>query len=357
MKVVLQTPTRLVVHEGALRTVLMGAMFIALGGGSITLWFADPSGWTGTGGPWVVVGTGAVFVVVGILLLVFSADRRFEFDRASGTVRLVVRRLVHRTATVYRVADLRDVALERSGGVDPRASTAYYRIAFVTSSGARIPWTPYSITDDGTLATCASAVRAFCGWVGDARAAPASGVDASGLAPAPVTRGPVSGHPLATNWGCLGALLAIFVAVGLGTFGSEVYRVMTWQPVAARVLSTDIQAVRGNKGTSYAPVVRYEYAFGGARYQSAAVLPLRISASHAWAERLRARFRPGDSVTAYVNPTRASSAFLVRRVSLLPLVFVALPLAIAALLGWIVRVQRRQLAAGEQHPVPIVDAT
>lgn len=51
MKVVLETPTQLVVHEGVLRTVVLGAMCVASGGGSIILWVADPAGWTGTGGP------------------------------------------------------------------------------------------------------------------------------------------------------------------------------------------------------------------------------------------------------------------------------------------------------------------
>jgi Protein of unknown function (DUF3592) len=356
MKVVLETPTQLVVHEGALRTVVIGAMFMALGGGSITLWVADPGGWTGTGGPWVIVLTGGVFAVAGLLLLVFSADRRIELDRASGTARLLVRRLLHRAATVYRLAELRDVVLERSGGAGARPSTPFYRIAFLTSSGGRVPWTPYSTTDEGTLATCASAVRAFCGWAGTGSEGTGLTARSSGSQAAPATGGSVSGHPVATNWGCLGAVLALFVAVGLGALGAELYRVATWQPVSARVLSSAIKAVRGNRGTSYAPVVRYQYSIDGTPYESDAVLPLNVSASLGWAERLRARFRPGDVVTAYVNPHRASSAFLVRQVSLLPLVFVALPVTIALILAWVSVVQRRQLAAREQHPVPMVDA-
>jgi hypothetical protein len=138
--------------------------------------------------------------------------------------------------------------------------------------------------------------------------------------------------------------------------GSELYRVATWEPVSPRVVSTAIKAVHGSKGTSYAPVVRYQYAFAGAHYESDAVLPLSVSASLGWAEQLRDRFRPGEIVTAYVNPNRASSAFLIREISLLPLLFVALPLAIAALVVWIVGAQRRQLVALERHPVPVVDA-
>jgi hypothetical protein len=60
-------------------------------------------------------------------------------------------------------------------------------------------------------------------------------------------------------------------------------------------------------------------------------------------------------VTAYVNPAHPASAFLVHEVSLLPLLFVAFPLAIVGILSWISAVQRRQLAAVERYPVPVVD--
>src|SRR4029077_16408969 len=342
MKVVQQTPTQLVVHEGALRTVVLGAIFAALGGGLIVLRVADPSNWTGNAGAWRVYLVGGMFLAVGIASLVSSADRRIVIDRAAGTARIVVQGLGRRTSDEYALADLKDVALERSPG-GQRQTSAFYRIVFLTRTGGRVPWTPYSTADEGTLAGCASAARACCGWVSAPPAASASG-------------GGVSGHPIATHWGCAGSFLAIFVAVGLGLFGSESYRLATWQPVSARVLSTDIKAVRGDKGTSYAPVVRYQYSFAGGQYVSDGVLPLTISAGRGWAENLRNRFRPGEIATAYVNPNRPSSAFLVREVSLLPLLFVAFPLAIAGLLAWIAGVQRRPLAAGEEYPVPVVDS-
>jgi hypothetical protein len=81
-----------------------------------------------------------------------------------------------------------------------------------------------------------------------------------------------------------------------------------------------------------------------------------MSSSRSWAERMRDRFRPGEQVTAYVNPDKPSSAYLVRDVSLMPLLFVALPLAVVALLAWIVRVNRRQQSAVEAYPVPVVEA-
>lgn len=171
----------------------------------------------------------------------------------------------------------------------------------------------------------------------------------------PAVTGRVSGHPVATNWGCVGVFLAVFVAVGLGMFGAEVYRVATWQPVSARVLSTDIKYVQGNKGGSYAPVVRYVFSVNGAQYESRQVLPLTVSASYGWATRLRDRFHPGQIVTAYVNPNQPASAFLVREVSLIPLWFVAIPLLMVGVLSWMAGVQRRQLAATQRYPVPVVE--
>ncbi len=348
MKVVQQTPTQLVVHEGALKTVVLGAIFVAVGGGVIMVRLADPSGWTGNAGPWLIYVVGAVCFAAGIATLWFSAGRRYVFDRVGGTVRIAVQRLAHRETDEYRLADLKDVALERSVG-GQRQSNTLFRIVFLTKSGARIPWTPYSTTEEGTLAACASVVRTFCGW-----ASAEGDVRVSALAAAPVA-GSVSGHPVATNWGCVGAFLAVFVAVGLGMFASEMYRIATWEPVSARILSSDIKAVRGDKGTSYKPVVRYQYTVNGALYVSNQVLPLTISASYGWATKLRDRFRRGDIVTAYVNPSRPSSAYLVREVSLLPLLFVVIPLAMVGVVAWLSGIQRRQLAATVRFPVPIVD--
>jgi Protein of unknown function (DUF3592) len=259
---------------------------------------------TGNAGPWLLYLVGGAFAAAGVWALVLAADRRFLFDRTAATVRIVVQRLAHRTTDQYAIADLKDVALERSAGAS-RQSSPSFRLVFLTKAGGRVPWTPYSTIDEGALAACASAVRGFCGW--SSPTTPAS-------PPSPGTGG-VSGHPVATNWGCAGIFLAVFVALGIGLFASEVYRVYAWQPVTARVVFTDIKAVRGNKGTSYAPIVRYDYSFDEQPYQSDHVLPITISASYGWAQRLRDRFHPGQIVTAYVDPRRPSNAFLVREVS------------------------------------------
>jgi len=343
MKVVLKTPAELVLQDGALKTVAMGALFIAMGSGAIALWITHPTGWKGNGGPWVIYLVGSVFVAVGILLLAISADRRYVIDRATGTARLIVQRLAHRSLTEYHLSDLQDVALERSSGTGNANGSGFYRIVFLTKTGERVPWTPFSTGDHGTLASCAAAVRTFCGWVGR--------TDIPEPVPAP------KGLPqIGIKWRWIVGFLGIFVAIGVGLFGLEVYRVATWQAVSARVLSVGIREVRNDDGSTYAPVVQYQYLIGHQWYVCDRVLPLSMSSSRGWAERMRDRFRPGDQVTAYVNPGNPSSAYLVRDVSLMPLLFVALPLVMVGLLALIVRVQRRQLNAVEQYPVPVVEA-
>ena len=90
MKVVLSSPTLLVLHDGALPTALLGAIFVAVGGGAITAWRVDPADWHGNAGPWLLLVVGGLFVAVGILLFALSADRRYEIDRSTGTARFIV---------------------------------------------------------------------------------------------------------------------------------------------------------------------------------------------------------------------------------------------------------------------------
>jgi hypothetical protein len=50
-----------------------------------------------------------------------------------------------------------------------------------------------------------------------------------------------------------------FVAVGIGIFGVQLYRIVTWTPVTANILSSDVGTVSGSKGNTYKPVVVYNY--------------------------------------------------------------------------------------------------
>ncbi len=349
MQVVLQTPNQLVVHDSRWSMVLMGAVFSTLGGGVIWLKWTHPTGWSGNGPLWLVDVIGGVFVVAGVALFVMSADRLYIVDRAAHTVSIVVQRLVHRQTTLLAFKDIDDVALEESAGMNNASNTRgspTFRVVFLMKDGSRVPWTPYSSSARISQETCAAAARTFGGWAGT----PEHQVQPTTATPALIS------HPAATNWGCLAAFLSIFVAIGLGMFSLQVYRIVSWTPVTATVVSSDVGVVRGNKGNSYKPVVVYNYRYQGSPYQASAVTPISISASQSWAREIAGRYRSGDVTKAYVNPANPYNAYLLRQVSLIPLVFVLFPVLFAMLFAWILRTQRAQVALAQQHLVPVVNS-
>lgn len=348
MQVVLQTPSELVVHDGRWHTVVLGALFGSLGMGVMWLRLTHPTGWTGNGGPWVVYVVGTMFVLASGVIFWFSADRRYVVDRASRSVALVVQRLVHRQSTLLAFSDISDVALEESAGMQAAGSNARtsptYRVVFLMKDGSRVPWTPYSTSDRVSQESCAAAVRTFGGWHGASDEA----------APEPARTPPLIAHPAATNWGCVAAFLSIFVAVGIGIFSVELYRLATWHPVPATVVSSDVGTVHGSKGNTYKPVVVYNYRYEGRPYQAATVTPIDLSAGLSWAQSITDKFRPGDITTAYINPDNPYKAYLLRQVSWFPLLFVAIPVGCGILFGWAVRNQRQQVVLAQQHLVPVV---
>lgn len=350
MQVVLQTPSELVVHDGRWHTVLFGALFAAIGGGVMWLRWTHPTGWSGNGGPWVVYVVGSMFVIASGVIFWLAADRRYVVDRATHTVALVVQRLVHRQSTLLAFKDIADVALEQSAGMpsDARSTSApTYRVVFLMKDGSRVPWTPYSTSDRVSQESCAAAVRTFGDW---------SGTPAEQSQPV-TSAAPLISHPVATNWGCLAAFLSIFVAVGLGIFSVEVYRVATWRPVAAQVVSSDVGTVKGSKGNSYKPVVVYNYRYQGHPYQAATVTPIDLSASQGWAQSIVNKYNPGDVTTAYVDPGNPYKVYLLRQVSLFPLLFVLIPVCFGFIFGWVVRTQRLSVVLAQKHLVPVVNST
>ena len=150
------------------------------------------------------------------------------------------------------------------------------------------------------------------------------------------------------------ALLSIFVAAGLGMFSLQVYRIVRWTPVSANVILSGVETVRGSKGNSYKPVVVYNYRYQGSPYQASGVMPITISASDSWAHSISNMYQPGQVTTAYVNPDHPNNAFLIRKVSLIPLVFVLFPVLFGLLYSWIIRVQRAQVVLAQKHLVPVV---
>jgi Protein of unknown function (DUF3592) len=350
MQVVLQTPTELVVHESRWPMIVMGALSTAFGGGAVWLRWTHPTGWSGNGGPWLVYLVGGVFLFIGLLILWNSADRRIVVDRSTKTVSVIVQRLVHRQTTLLPFADITDVALEQQAGTmssgSNAASSPTWRVVFLMKDGSRTPWTPYLTSARITQETCAAAARVFGGWAGSAEHTP----------PASITSPSLISHPAATSWGCLAALFGIFIAIGLGIFSLQLYRMATYVPVGANVVSSGVREVPGNRGKSYAPDILYSYMWEGKMYSSRQVNPVQISAGRDWAGSTAQQYPAGAYVRAYVSPSQPSKSYLVQEASLMPLVFVFFPLAIGLLFVWIIRTQRAQVAYAEKHLVPVVGA-
>lgn len=329
--------------------VLMGSLFSVFGGGAMWLRWTHPTGWSGNGGPWVVYVVGTLFAIIGVTLLWTSADRRWVIDRSARTVRVVVRRLVHQQSTVVPFDAIDDVALEQSAGMATNSggtASPVWRVAFLMKDGSRRPWTPYFTNARESQELCAAAARSFGGWAGNSEHGALLATPPSALI----------SHPVATNWGCVAAFLSIFPAVGIGLVGVQTYRVVTWHAVPATVISSDVGVVHGSKGNTYKPVVVYSYKYEGFQFRAATVTPIDISAGQAWAQSIVSRYRRGTTTTAYVNPDDPNRAFLYRRVSLMPLLFVVIPVLIGLLFAWNVRRQRRQVQLAEKHLVPVVNA-
>jgi hypothetical protein len=86
------------------------------------------------------------------------------------------------------------------------------------------------------------------------------------------------------------------------------------------------------------------------------VTPINISASRSWAQSIVNKYRSGDVTTAYVNPGHPTNAYLLRQVSLFPLLFVLFPVCFGLLFSWIVRAQRLQVELAQKHLVPVVNS-
>ena len=172
MQVVLQTPSEIVVHESRWGLVMMGALFSAVGFGFIWLRVSHPDGWSGNGGPWVVYVVGGIFGVAGLLMLYFSADRRFVVDRSARRVSIVVQRLLHRQTTNLPFDKIDDVALEQGAPMQTQMGnrnvegSPTFRVVFLMKDGSRVPWTPYLTSARISQETCAATVRTFGGWSG-----------------------------------------------------------------------------------------------------------------------------------------------------------------------------------------------
>ncbi len=367
MQIVDQSSDRLVLHQGAWSARLFGMAFGVLG--AVVLAGLIWGGHSKDHGIWVAWVVCGAFTIVGTAIAVTASTRQIVFDRTRKVAQLIQTGGVRASqATEVQFSEIRDIALESNSMIDGRSrGGSAYRIVFVLRDGSRVPWTTMLTSDVGTQAACAAAARAFGGW--DAAAArsgaapteiarptPAPGVVPIRATPRAMTSVvPPTRSPAVQNLGCVMAFLGLFAAAGAAGVVVELERLATWRPVPAVVLESHIDAVRGSKGgTSYRPVVTYTYRVEGTGYTSGSVTIIPESRSWKWASGISQRFRPGERVTAYVDPGNPSKAYLVNAFSGTPLVFVIIPLVFAAIVSASVRWQRRQTSIASAAAVPII---
>jgi hypothetical protein len=149
--------------------------------------------------------------------------------------------------------------------------------------------------------------------------------------------GSSSGFSMPIWFGIIFASFAsIFVSIGITTLVQQRYRLETYQPVPAQVLSAKvvIHTTTGkNGGTTYAPVISYTYTVGGHRYTSKNVMPgLNSSGSSNWAQSVVDQYRPRTKTTAWYCAADPSKVFLLHRLDEGPYVFALFP-ALFVVLG------------------------
>jgi Protein of unknown function (DUF3592) len=136
-------------------------------------------------------------------------------------------------------------------------------------------------------------------------------------------------------WGLVAGCV-LFALVGWRLVHSQEAPLKGVLPVTATVLRSDVVAHTDPRGnTLEQPIVMYSYQVDGVRYSTDRVTLREASRSGHWAKDVAARFRAGDTVTAYYDPTSPGSAFLITERNwlfyLALIVPVVLAIALAAL--------------------------
>lgn len=153
--------------------------------------------------------------------------------------------------------------------------------------------------------------------------------------------------------GIVALLCAVFVGVGIGALATEAVRLLTWRPVAATVLATDIRLEHGSKHPTYRPVVVYRYDVGGRDYQADRVTPVTYASSYGWAETVIRRYAPGQTVTAYIDPANPGAAYLTHVFDMRLLSVIGVPFCLLAFVAGLTYGGRGRAPIPRHARVPI----
>jgi len=144
---------------------------------------------------------------------------------------------------------------------------------------------------------------------------------------------------LAFGWMVYASAL-VFSIWGLGDQAREVWKTSktaAWPKAVGKVIASD--AVRGcGKGSSYYPVVRYQYDVGGSVYESRRITYGNVGCgSKSAAEAHAAEYRVGAPVEVHFNPVSPADAVLqtvVYQETWVGIVIMSALLVILLSLGW-----------------------
>ena len=313
MKVTARSSTALIIRDSSALTRTLGAFFVLFGAlfvgiasqGAVSLWEHTV--------PAIV---GVLLILTGILMTVLPSTQTFVFDKAQRLL-TITREAVFRRP-VRESVQFRDIAaidLERSGDLE---SGALFRVALVLADGARRPWTSYYGSGGTQMRALVETVRHFLEL--EAPAVTNTAVRLVAVLGASQRR--------ASAW-MLGASIAfclLFLGIGARLLWVQEAALMRYTPVRVTIDGARIDEITDSEGTPiYRPVVAYHYEHGGRRYTGERVTPLNNSGGRRWAEQRVAAYRVGRTYTAYHDPSSPEESFLARERTVLPYLFILIP--------------------------------
>lgn len=127
----------------------------------------------------------------------------------------------------------------------------------------------------------------------------------------------------------------IFMGLGISLSLQQQRKIMTYQPIEVTILSERlIRSDSGESGTTYRAEITYSYSIEGKTYQSNNVFPIKISGPRSQAQRVLDQFEPEETVEGFYNPEDPSQAFLIKKYSILPYIFILFPVIFLCVAGW-----------------------
>lgn len=272
---------------------------------------------------------GAVMTTLGALMGLLPATHTFAFSRRERRLVVVRQRLGRVTREEYPLRDVASAFVDSSKSSDGDT----WRVVVQLADGQTIPVTSYYTSGYDSKKLAADRITDFVNQANNR-----DGETLTGQPPAPYA--PALTSPRQTRAAL--AFLALFGLVFGGIGGTIMFRehlrLTTWLPVEATVLNKSVDTHSDSDGTTYSPVVVYQYNVNGRPYTSSSVLVTKESRSGGWARKIVEEYELNRSYTAWYNPADPGQAFLRRSRSIVAAIFTAVG---ALILGIAVLVYRK----------------